>query len=192
MKLTRSRLLCLCALAAAALPVAARAQTPGTLTPTYAAVGTPARFVNLAVRSTLAANEYLIAGFVISDPSTATVLVRASGPALSSFNVAGAMANPRLRIVDSTGQIVAENDDWSPQRPPSSVESPAWSVPQAWEMVGAFPLPTASRDAAVVVTLTPGAYTLVISGSSSSDAGGVLGEVYHLPVIEPLAVAVAR
>jgi hypothetical protein len=180
------------AIALATIPALALAQTSTTTTaiPTY--VITPARLVNLAVRSTLAANESLITGFVVSDPSTATVLVRAAGPALTRFGVTGAMANPRLQIIDTAGRVIADNDDWSPQVPATSAENPAYSIQHASEMVGAFPLPTSSRDAAVVVTLAPGAYTLVISGSTSAEAGVVLGEIYHLPVAEPLSVALAR
>ena len=165
----------LCALAFLAVPTFVLAQTP-----TY--VVTPARLVNLAVRSTLAANESLITGFVISGPTPATMLVRASGPALTPLGVSGVMPNPRLQITDSTGRVVAENDDWAPQ---GSVQLEGLSV-------GAFPLPPSSRDAAITVTLDPGAYTLVISGSTSSDAGVVVGELYHLPRLEPEAAALAR
>ena len=183
----------LLALALAATPALAPAQTPAGAyeTPIYI-VSSPARLVNLALRSTLPAGDSLITGFVVSDPSTATVLVRAAGPALTRFGVSGAMGNPRLQIIDSAGRVAAENDDWSPQIPPSTAENPAYSVQYASELAGAFPFPAASRDAAVVVTLTPGAYTLVISGVTGADGGVVLGEIYHLPVVEPLSVALAR
>ncbi|MES2694855.1 MAG: hypothetical protein V4773_15385, partial [Verrucomicrobiota bacterium] len=150
------------------------------------------RLTNLAIRNTLTEGESLITGFVVSNPSTATLLVRATGPSLSSLGVVGTMSNPKLQVINSAGRVVAENDDWSPERPPSSAENPAWSIQNASVMVGAFPLDNGSRDAAVVVTLPPGAYTLVISGSTAVDAGVVLGEVYHMPVLEALSVAVAR
>jgi hypothetical protein len=102
------------------------------------------------------------------------------------------MQNPRLQIINTAGDVIAENDDWSPAVPPSSAQSPAWSVQHASQMVGAFPFSTSSRDAAIVITLPPGGYTLVISGSAATDAGVVLAEVYHLPVVEALAVALAR
>jgi hypothetical protein len=193
MKTTRPFLFrALCMVALGALPTIAFAQTPPVTTPTVYYYGTPARLTNVAVRSTLAPGESLITGFVVSNPSTATVLVRAAGAALTPLGVSGAMQNPRLQIIDTAGHVVAQNDDWSPVIPPSSAENPAWSVQHASEMIGAFPFSTSSRDAAVVVTLPAGGYTLVVSGSTNTDAGVVLAEVYHLPVGEAWPVALAR
>jgi hypothetical protein len=144
----------------------------------------PARLMNMGVRGTLAADETLIAGFYISEGTGATLLVRAAGPALTAFGISGAMANPKLQLFDSAGHLVAANDDWSAETPASTPGALAWSVQQAAQMAGAFPYATASRDAAIAITLKPGAYTLVISGSTSGDTGVVLGEIYHLPALE--------
>jgi hypothetical protein len=46
--------------------------------------------------------------------------------------------------------------------------------------VGAFALPTGSRDAAMVVTLPPGNYTVQASGVNSTT-GVALIEVYIVP-----------
>jgi hypothetical protein len=127
--------------------------------------------VNLSVRSTLAPNETLIAGFVILGPSPASVLARAVGPTLAQFGVGSPMANPRLQVFNSSGRMVAQNDDWSSN-----------SIQIGWSVTGAFPLAAGSRDAEVYVTLAPGSYTLVISGSTSTEAGVVLGEIYNTPV----------
>src|SRR5687768_1367378 len=81
------------------------------------------------------------------------------------------MANPRLQVFNSAGRVVAENDDWSSNG--FELFRMGWAA-----MVGTFPFPTSSRDAEVYVTLLPGAYTLVISGSTGTDAGVVIGEIY--------------
>jgi hypothetical protein len=48
------------------------------------------------------------------------------------------------------------------------------------EAVGAFPLGAASKDAALVVTLPPGSYTVHVSGVGGST-GVALVEVYLVP-----------
>ena len=45
---------------------------------------------------------------------------------------------------------------------------------------GAFPLPVFSKDAALVVTLSPGLYTVVVRGVGNAF-GAVLIEVYDAP-----------
>lgn len=45
---------------------------------------------------------------------------------------------------------------------------------------GAFALPAGTKDAAVVLTLAPGAYTALVSGADGST-GVALVEVYELP-----------
>jgi hypothetical protein len=49
-----------------------------------------------------------------------------------------------------------------------------------FSQVGAFPLPTGSADAAMVVTLPPGSYTVEMSGVNNVTGVG-LAEVYELP-----------
>jgi hypothetical protein len=63
---------------------------------------------------------------------------------------------------------LAANDDWEAALAP------------AFASVGAFALTPGSRDAALVVTLPPGAYTAQVSGVGAST-GIALVEVYELP-----------
>jgi hypothetical protein len=46
--------------------------------------------------------------------------------------------------------------------------------------VGAFGLPAASRDAAVLTSLTPGSYTVQVSGVGGAT-GEALVEIYEVP-----------
>jgi hypothetical protein len=46
--------------------------------------------------------------------------------------------------------------------------------------VGAFALPTGSRDAVLLLTLPPGAYTAQISGVADTTGVGLI-EVYEVP-----------
>jgi hypothetical protein len=127
----------------------------------------PSPLMNVSTRATLGAGGALNPGFVIGGSAPRTVLVRAIGPGLASFGVTDALPNPTL-VVFSGARQVAANDDWGDDV----------NVNAVFGAVGAFGLPAASKDAALVLTLPPGAYTLVIRGATPGEAGEVLAEVY--------------
>ncbi len=141
--------------------------TPGPIvTPVTGATG--ARFVNLSSRLRTVdgnASRAFIAGFVVSGTAPKRMLVRAVGPALGQFGVGGTLGNPMLRIY-SGAQLVGENDDW--------VDTAG--MRSTCELAGAFALPSGSRDAALVVTLAPGAYTAHVVANGGE--GVALVEVY--------------
>ncbi|MGH7945339.1 MAG: hypothetical protein ACREH8_14230 [Opitutaceae bacterium] len=123
--------------------------------------------INISTRATLAANQVLTPGFVVGGNVPRRVLVRAVGPTLgTAFAVPGSMADPSLTLFSGQTQIAA-NNDWGGGGPLSAVFS----------SVGAFVLPVASLDAAVVMPLAPGSYTAQVRGTG---AGEVLVEVYFV------------
>lgn len=126
--------------------------------------------VNLSARSQLVDNEVLIGGFVLTGSSNRTVLIRAIGPTLAKFDVAGVLANPRIELYRD-GVKINENDDWSGSA----------AIEAARAEVGAFVVENPqSKDAMILATLAPGAYSVhVISADGSS--GVVLLETYRLP-----------
>ena len=76
---------------------------------------------------------------------------------------------------DNLTQTVIGNDDWSNQPRSDRIIAAA-------ARVGAFPLDTAAYDAAVLVTLPPGAYTVhVASELINTHSRDVLVEVYGVP-----------
>jgi hypothetical protein len=50
----------------------------------------------------------------------------------------------------------------------------------AFAAAGAFSLPDGTKDAAVVVRLPPGGYSVVVTGGGITTTGMVLVEVYDL------------
>jgi hypothetical protein len=46
--------------------------------------------------------------------------------------------------------------------------------------VGAFPLPPGSADSATLISLSPGPYTMEVSGVGN-ETGVALAEIYELP-----------
>ncbi|MBL9213126.1 MAG: hypothetical protein JNL92_21875 [Opitutaceae bacterium] len=132
-------------------------------------VTTP-RLTNVSARTRVGTgDDILIAGFSISGSTNRTVLIRAIGPTLGTFNVPGALANPRLELYSGSNRIL-ENDDWGG----TAVLSTAFAA------VAAFALPADSRDAAILVTLAPGSYTAQVSGVGNTT-GVALVEVYEVP-----------
>jgi hypothetical protein len=128
------------------------------------------RLVNLSARAHAGPGDgVLIVGFVISGDTPMRVLVRAVGPTLSQHGVTTALADPKLDVYRGNTRL-EHNDNWSGTS----------ELTAAFAKVGAFALPNpASKDAALIVTLEPGAYTAIVSGVAGSD-GIALAEVYEL------------
>src|SRR5262249_16494340 len=73
-----------------------------------------ARLMNLSTRASIGtAAGILISGLSIApDTGRRQILVRAAGPALTSFGVAGAITDPTIAIIDSANNQIASNDNW--------------------------------------------------------------------------------
>ena len=131
-----------------------------------------ARLVNVSARNRVGTgDDILIAGFNISSATgggSKPLLIRAVGPGLAALGVSGTLADPKLEIYDSKGVKVVENDNWNANLAP------------VFAGVGAFRLPDASRDAALVATLPAGSYTAQVSGVGGLT-GDAIVEVYELP-----------
>lgn len=156
--------------------VGGTATTGITLVEVYDANAFPGdrRLVNISTRGTAGPGDRtLIAGFVISGSAPKQVLVRAAGPGLAVFNVTGALADPTLTVVNSSGFSVVTNDDWSDSANKSALA-------EAAAKVGAFAFVDPSKDSAVLLTLQPGSYTALVSGAANTT-GVALVEVYEMP-----------
>jgi hypothetical protein len=134
-----------------------------------AAIPSDARITNLSTRARVASDSPLITGFAISGDTPRTVLVRAVGPALGVFGVAGTLAAPHLKLHDAGGAVVFENAGWG--------GAPALTTAMA--AAGAFPFAAGSADSAAVVTLAPGGYTVEVS-DDAGRGGVVLTEIYDV------------
>jgi YVTN family beta-propeller protein len=135
--------------------------------------GTPSsNLVNISSRAYVEPDQgAMIAGFVVTGTTSSTLLIRASGPALTAFGVGTVLPNPNVLIYDAKGNLVASNTKWggSPQIAATAarVGAFAWTDPN-------------SQDAAVVVTLPPGAYTAEVN-PTVPPFGNALIEVYLVP-----------
>ena len=134
-----------------------------------AGTGSATRLINLSARNRVGTGaDVLIAGFTVSGTGTQRVLIRAVGPTLSALGVPAVLADPQLELNDPTG-VIATDDNWDAALAP------------VFAQVGAFPLPTGSKDSALIATLTAGRnYTVRVSGVNNT-VGEALVEVYELP-----------
>ena len=132
--------------------------------------GTTGRLGNLSVRTRAGTGgDTLIAGFVVAGSGVRTLLVRGVGPTLAAFGVTGALADPSIALF-SGSSLLAANDDWGQASNQGQVISTAAAV-------GAFPLPSGSRDAALLRDFGVGGYTVQVSGADGSS-GIALMEAY--------------
>jgi plastocyanin len=138
-------------------------------TPFASMTGTTPRLVNVSVLKHLGAG--LTVGFVIDGTAAKRVLIRAVGPTIGAapFDVPGAVADPQLTLFSGQTSIAA-NNNWG-----GTAELTA-----AFAQVGAFALPAASSDAALVATLQTGTYTVQVSGVGETT-GVAIVEVYEMP-----------
>lgn len=122
---------------------------------------TTGRLINLSTRGNVGVNDQaLIAGLIIANQAR-TVVVRTQGPALARFGVVNAVGDTMLKIIDQKdGSIVAENDDWQTDPRNGRLRTD----------LSAF-APTDGREAALVVTLPPGAYTAIVSAKNAAGVG---------------------
>jgi hypothetical protein len=133
-----------------------------------AGTGNTTRLTNLSALNTVNATNLLIAGFTLAGTGTKTVLIRAVGPGLTALGVGGALTNPKLELYNSSSVLINSNDDW------------ASSLSTTFSAVGAFGLTTGSRDAALLVTLPAGGYTVQVSGVAGATGLAII-EVYEVP-----------
>ncbi len=131
--------------------------------------GTSPRLTNVSARNFVGTGaDLLIAGFTVSGTGTKRILIRAVGPTLTAFGVAGALADPKLELYSGT-TLLQSNDTWDA------------TLTNTFTSVGAFALNAGSKDAAFVATVNAGAgYTVQVSGVGGLT-GEALVELYELP-----------
>jgi len=125
------------------------------------------RLVNISARNQVGTgSDVMIAGFTIAGTGPKTVLIRAVGPTLAQFGVPDILVDPKLEVYSGTTKI-NENDNWSA------------SLSATFANVGAFGLTTGTKDAALLITLQPGGYTVQVSGADGGT-GAAIVEIYEV------------
>ena len=115
----------------------------------------------------------LIAGFALTGAAPRQILIRAVGPTLALFGVSGSLTALRLDLFRGT-TLLGTNSAWENGDVTSSS-----LVRSASQRVGAFALPSGSKDAALLITLPSDYYTAQVSGAGRTS-GLALLEVYDV------------
>jgi len=116
--------------------------------------------VNISTRGFVGTGaSVMIAGFVI-EPKAKTVFIRALGPTLTLFGVSDVLSDPRIDLYRGA-TLLTSNDDWQ-----TSTEAAA---------IGDRPdRPNDPREPALLVTLEPGAYTVILSGKGTATGNALI------------------
>ena len=126
------------------------------------------RLVNVSARNQVGIGaDALILGFVISGTGTKQLLIRGIGPAFAHYGVGGFLVDPYLEVFNLAGVKINEVDNWDP------------SLVSTFTQVGAFALDANSKDAALLVTLPPGIYSVKLTGKNNTTGEGLV-EVYEV------------
>jgi hypothetical protein len=126
-----------------------------------------AQILNLSTRLRVQPGDNaLIGGLIILGSEPKKVIMRGIGPSLTANGqpFPGRLEDPMLELFNSSGVSIASNDDWKSDQ--ANVE--ASGIP-----------PTNDKEAAIVKTLDPGSYTVVMRGKNNSSGVGVV-ETYDI------------
>ena len=125
----------------------------------------PVSLANISTRLRVETGDnVLIGGFIVTGTEPKKVIVRAIGPSLP---LTGVLADPILELRDSSGGLIAVNDNW---RSDQEAEIIATGIP-----------PTNDLESAIVATLPANnsAYTATVRGVNNGTGIGVV-EAYDL------------
>jgi len=127
----------------------------------------------------LTGDDVMIGGFIINGTEPKQVLIRARGGSLGDapFNVPGVLADPTIELF-SGATMIASNDNWGTEAActpgidcGSVTEISATGLDPCTPNPGQ-PGPPAGCDqeSALLVTLDPGAYTVIVRGVGGAPA----------------------
>jgi N-acetylneuraminic acid mutarotase len=136
---------------------------------------TPAQLGNISTRAFVQTGDnVVIGGFIVQGAEPKRVIIRAIGPELTQYGVPNAMANPTLELHDSTGALIASNDNWR-----TTIIGGIITANQVHDIQVSGYAPGDGRESAIIAELPPGNYTAIVRGVNDMT-GVALAEVYDL------------
>jgi hypothetical protein len=128
--------------------------------------GTPAKALNIATRLRVETGDNeMIGGFIITGNAAKPLVLRGIGPSLINSGISDVLVDPVLSLRGSNGATIFQNDNWQ--------DDPA----QAAQINAAGLAPQDQRESGIAATLSPGAYTAILSGRNQTTGVGVV-EIY--------------
>ncbi len=130
---------------------------------------------NISTRSFVRTGDnVMIGGVIVQGTQPTRVIVRAIGPELTQYGVPNPLADPTLELHDSTGALIASNDNWQ-----HTIIGGIITRDQVQAIMHSGHAPTQSSESAIIADLPPGNYTAIVRGVSNTT-GVALVEVYDL------------
>jgi hypothetical protein len=119
-------------------------------------------------------DNVMIGGFIVEGVQPKRVILRAIGPELSQYGVPNPLADPTLELHDSTGALIASNDNWM-----TTIIGGIITSDQVQDIRDSGHAPTDPSESAIIATLPPGNYTAIVRGVNDTTGVGLV-EVYDL------------
>ncbi len=130
---------------------------------------------NISTRSFVQTGDnVMIGGVIVQGTQSRRVILRAIGPELTQYGVPDILADPTLELHDSTGALIASNDNWQ-----HTIIGGIITADQVRDIQNSGHAPTDPRESAIIATLQPGNYTAIVRGVNNTT-GVALVEVYDL------------
>ena len=118
-----------------------------------------AEIVNISTRGLAGSGDQtMIAGFAITGTESLKVAIIAGGPSLSDFGVSNVLADPKLSVFDAEGIKIGSNDSWG-----NNPEVAALAI-----------APRYDNEAALVMNLAPGKYTIHVEGAGEVSGNAIV------------------
>jgi hypothetical protein len=138
---------------------------------TYALLGPQsARLQNISTRALVGtADKVLIGGFIITGTDAKRVVLRGRGPSLAGFQgITDPLHDPVIELYSSASSTtpIATNDNWQ--------------TTQKNEIEGTGLAPSSPLEAAIVQTLAPGSYTIILRDNDTSAARLGIVEIFDV------------
>jgi len=119
-------------------------------------------------------DDVMIGGFIVQGTQPKRVILRAIGPELSQYGVPNPLTNPTLELHNSTGTLIASNDNWQ-----HTIIGGIIMNDQVRDIRTSGHAPTDGRESAIIAELPPGNYTAIVRGANNTTGVGLV-EVYDL------------
>jgi hypothetical protein len=137
--------------------------------------GVPTILANISTRSFVQIGDnVMIGGFIVQGTETKRVIIRTIGPELTQYGVPNVLNNPTLELHDSTGALIASNDDWHETIIGGIITSDQWV-----DIANSGYAPTDGRESAIIADLPAGSYTAIVRGVNNMT-GVALVDAYDL------------
>jgi hypothetical protein len=130
---------------------------------------------NISTRAFVQTDDnVMIGGFMVQGTEPKRVIIRAIGPELTQHGVPDVLANPTLELHDSTGALIASNNNWA-----TTIIGGIITSNQVHEIQASGYVPGDPLESAIIADLPAGNYTAIVRGVNDTTGVGLV-EVYDL------------